>query len=559
MKKKLNVTYDYDFCYNEAKKYKTLQEFRKGSPEAARAAKYRKWLSDYNWLENKVKPLGYWNEETCREEALKHKTVKSFHDNSGGAYTISSKNGWLKDYTWLEREHASKWHYTKEACEEEAKKYSTLYDFRTKSRQYYEQSKSKGWLNDYVWLDRVKKPLGYWNKQTCFETAKEFTTIIDFRNEYPHVYQMAKENGWLNDYVWLEKKSYVDLDKQNDNVYAYVFEEFKSVYVGRTNKLKRRHREHTRYQNNDTVHKFICENGIQNPTMIVLEENVTIREGLEKENYWKEWYKEKGYSILNKAGTGLTSGSVGGIGCNQSRWTRDACYEEAKKYDSRTKFARGKQTAYEQARTNGWLDDYTWFKKIKIKYTYEMCYDAAKMCESVKLFRKQYPREYYYSRKNEWLKDFIWLKDDEQKYTYEKLYNLAKNYTNVSDLMTEHYDEWQAAKRLQITKDFTWLNHDRNKFTYEDCFVAAKNYNSLKDFKQSQKAYYKAASWHGWVIDYVWMKDYPEVNLDYDGCVAEASRCDCITKFLRTNPNVYWHCVKNKWIDSIKETVWKKK
>lgn len=184
MKKRLNIEYNYDFCYNEAKKYTTLKDFRKKSKEAARAARYRGWEKDYIWLENTIKPKGYWNEETCKEESLKHKTIRSFHDNSGGAYTCALKNGWIDDYIWLERETTQKGFYTEERCLKEAKKYDKLIDFRKKSRGYYEQAKSNGWLSSYDWLVRGIRPKRYWNEETCKEASKECKTFLEFRNKY---------------------------------------------------------------------------------------------------------------------------------------------------------------------------------------------------------------------------------------------------------------------------------------------------------------------------------------------------------------------------------------
>ncbi|MBS7358182.1 MAG: GIY-YIG nuclease family protein, partial [Bacteroidales bacterium] len=561
MKRNLDRKYDYDFCIEEAKKYTTLQDFRKNSKEAARAAQYRGWINDYTWLENTIMPQGYWNEETCREEALKHDTFMSFHDRGKGAYKIAAKNGWVEDYTWLKREVAKRGFYTKEVCEQEARKYTDFMKFRTESRKYYEQAKKNGWLEEYTWLIRKTKPMGYWTEETCREEAKRYTTRLDFRNKNYAVYQKAHDNEWLGSYYWLEDKSYVNLDEVCDNVYAYVFEDFKSVYIGRTKSLRQRHYHHTKYDSpkrNDTVREYIREHNVLNPEMSVLERNVTIREGLEKEKYWEDWYRDRGYEILNKAATGIVSGSVGGLGCGKSRWTKELCFEEAKKYKTRTEFSKKKHSAYKQAKINGWIDDYTWMEKPTPPFTFESSLEIAKKYDDMISFRRDNLTCYNACKRNGWLESFPWLKKYEPKYTYKTLYELAQQYTSAADLKSEHYDAWQAIKRLQMAKDLTWLDPSRNRFTYKDCFSLAKEYSSLEDFKQFNKAYYKAASWHGWVIDYEWMKDCPKVESNYNECVIEASSYDCATKFLRSNPNLYWYCVKNKWIGSMKETIWKK-
>ena len=38
-------------------------------------------------------------------------------------------------------------------------------------------------------------------------------------------------------------------------------------------------------------------------------------------------------------------------------WTYETCYEEAKKYSTRTEFCKGCGSAYEVARKNGWMDE----------------------------------------------------------------------------------------------------------------------------------------------------------------------------------------------------------
>ena len=45
------------------------------------------------------------------------------------------------------------------------------------------------------------------------------------------------------------------------------------------------------------------------------------------------------------------------------KWTRESCYQEAKKYFSRSQFQKGCSGAYIASRKNGWLDDYKWMQR----------------------------------------------------------------------------------------------------------------------------------------------------------------------------------------------------
>ena len=70
------------------------------------------------------KPRGYWNYENCYNEAKKYKSRGEFVKNCPSAYNSAWKNNWLNDYTWFsESASAKKWDY--ETCLEESKKYKT--------------------------------------------------------------------------------------------------------------------------------------------------------------------------------------------------------------------------------------------------------------------------------------------------------------------------------------------------------------------------------------------------------------------------------------------------
>ena len=158
----------------------------------------------------------------------------------------------------------------------------------------------------------------------------------------------------------------------------YYFEKYDAVYVGRTINKKRRDREHIFNTESDAVARFAMRHNIAVPSMIILEENLTLEKGQEREDYWVNYYKEQGYNILNSGRTGVGLGSLGSLA--GIKWTKDKCFEEAKKYSYRKEFQRGSVGAYTRALKRGWLKEYTWFKRPQSwnqKWNQESCYDEA--------------------------------------------------------------------------------------------------------------------------------------------------------------------------------------
>ena len=148
------VTITEERCRAMARKCKTLKEFS-GTyrPEYAKA--YRAgWLPGYPWLARTRKPRGTWDEAGCRREARKYRTLKEFRTLSVTAYVIAQSHGWLKGYTWLRRGKGPR--ATREECLEAARGYSTLKEFTRNAHRYYMAAHYHGWLGDYPWLLRAR-------------------------------------------------------------------------------------------------------------------------------------------------------------------------------------------------------------------------------------------------------------------------------------------------------------------------------------------------------------------------------------------------------------------
>ena len=142
-----------DECYKEAKKYSTLKDFRKKSPTAYNVSLKNNWDKEYTWLVTTKTPAGYWNYDHCFEEAKKYKTRKQFCKGNHSAYDSALKHKWLDDYTWFDPPKFVPLSY--EDCYRLAKKCTKLSDFTKNCGGAYYKAKKEGWIDDYTWLEKT--------------------------------------------------------------------------------------------------------------------------------------------------------------------------------------------------------------------------------------------------------------------------------------------------------------------------------------------------------------------------------------------------------------------
>lgn len=213
-------------------------------------------------------------------------------------------------------------YWTEEAVTIEAKKYKTKKEFKEKSGGAFYAASKNGWLKKYFWLNTIK-PKGYWNYETCKEAALKYNTKSEFQKGDRRGYNLARKNGWLEEYTWLKDARIEIFKGKIDSIYVYIFEEYNSVYVGRTLMRLQKDRDWSHrhaiyidgknkkhYVKSDSVYNFSVEKKCEIPSMIILEENLTIEEGQKREKYWIEYFKKQGKKVLNKA----PAGSIGTLG-----------------------------------------------------------------------------------------------------------------------------------------------------------------------------------------------------------------------------------------------------
>lgn len=540
LKSRSLTKWTYETCFEEAKKYQTRYAFEKKAGAAYRVALQNNWLDEYTWFVSIRRPVGYWAYETCFEEAKKYKTRSEFARSSVAAYEKARKNGWLDEYTWFDSDATPAGFWTYERCLLEAKKYKTKNEFLQSNGRAYRAAYRNNWLNDYTWFE----PKFMWTYEKCYEVAKQYKTKREFEKGRSGAYVAARKRGWLKDYTWMVSNRVDVIIGKLDNVYSYYFEEYNAIYIGRTIRPRRRDCEHIFNTKNDAVARFALEHKCPVPPMLILEEKLSLEKGQEREDYWVNYYKERGYFVLNSAKTGIGIGSLGTLG--GTKWTKEKCFKEAQKYKYRKEFQRGSVGAYTRALRMGWLEDYTWFNRPQNwnqKWDEESCYDEALKYQTTGELKKEAPRVYELARKNKWLEDYVWLEDTirrvSHRWTYDVCYELAKKFKTKSEFQKKNRIACQVSRDKGWVDDFVWLKGNfippRRQWDYDSCYEEAKKYKTRSEFeygKGSGNAYVVARK-HGWIKDYTWFEERQKPNgyWTYERCFEEAKKYTTRTEF----------------------------
>jgi hypothetical protein len=434
----------YETCMEAAKKYTSRGEFQKNSGSAYKVARENNWLDNYDWL-GTPKTGKKWTYETCLLEAKKFKSKSEFLKGNDTAYSVARKNRWLDEYDWFEQKQKPKGFWNYENCKTEALKYKSKKEFDKGCTSAYQAALNNGWINDYNWFEEIHKPIGYWNYENCRAEALKYKSRSEFCNKCSSAYVYSLNNGWINDYDWFKDIDEFSKSQRNHCVYAYVWRDKNVAYVGLTYRMLRRHQEHLTKQT--PVSRYSQAEGVEIPDPIYLEVGMTYEEGQEKEAYYINYFKQQGFNLLNT----LPAGGIGGFG--KGKWNYETCMEESKKYTTKSEFMNGSGGAYNVARRNGWLKEYTWLaltRKPRGYWNYITCKEEALKYLSCSEFQKGSQVAYEVARKKGWIPDYDWFeqkKNPSGYWSYEKCKEESKKYKTQTEFCKGCSGAYNAARK----------------------------------------------------------------------------------------------------------------
>ena len=293
------------------------------------------------------------------------------------------------------------------------------------------------------------------------------------------------------------------MSNKRDNIYIYLWEEFNTVYVGRTVNPKSRHYQH-RHIPTEKTYQFSSEHGVEHPKMIIIENDLSIEEGIEREKYWINEYRENSpYNVLNKTKGGEVGVSDG------IKWTKETVLEEAKKYNSLSQFKYNNNSAYSSARLNGWLKEITWFHRpiYTTKWSKDAVFEESKKYSKKYHFQKGCESAYQTARKNDWLKEMTWLKEDGHliKWTKDAVFEESKKYATRNSFRKGSSSAYHSALKNGWINEMYWLKPDV-KWTKDVVFEESKKYSTKVEFKKNSSVAYRVAVKNKWIKEMPWIR-----------------------------------------------------
>ena len=293
-----------------------------------------------------------------------------------------------------------------------------------------------------------RKPANFkWSKEKCQEEALKYNHKIDFKKNSKGAYPAALSNGWINDIC----SHMMPLgNKYKRMIYRFVFPD-NYFYVGLTCNSNRRKKEHLK-KSNSAVYDYIQKTK-SIPFYEELTDYLEIDVAQIQEEYWKNKSEEDGYLCLNKAKTGA-------LGDYNLFWTKEKCYEEALKYNSRTEFMNGCPSAFNSSHKNKWIDDVCSHMMLKQKNwkDKEVCRQDALKYDTRYEYYAGSCSSYDSARRNGWLNEIcshmIELRKPKGYWTLENSITEAKKYNKSNELKKNNASVYKIMCKNKLIKNF---------------------------------------------------------------------------------------------------------
>lgn len=299
-----------------------------------------------------------WTLEKLQEEANKYSTRGEFCKANKSAYCMALKQNIIDV---LFQNHINNGFYLKwtlEALQIEANKHKTRGDFWKNNPNAATTALNKNLMNELFknhinegYSDKQMK-FGYWTEEKMQEEVNKYQTRKDFLKNSSAAHSVYGKKMIDELFKNHPNEGFIDVEEWKENsyiIYVYEIPDFNKAYVGLTNNVERRDKEHL-FSFNEKLNIFCKENNIPVPEYKILEDNIKSTEVKNKEEYWIQKYKNIGWYMFNIA----KAGSLGGYA---KKWSKKSLQIEANKYKSINEFRKKNNSAYNCALRKKLIDE----------------------------------------------------------------------------------------------------------------------------------------------------------------------------------------------------------
>ena len=327
-----------------------------------------------------------------------------------------------------------------------------------------------------------------WTDELVINESKKFKTRTEFARKSNSAYKYSKRHNLIDEFYWLSKF----VDDRPRCVYAYVDEDNKVAYIGLTVNKQLRHLTHstgkccTHKKSKSPVYDYFSSIKKDVPNPIYLEDNLSITDARELEDFWIHIYEKNGYSLLNKGKTGKYSGSIG----LHFKWNKETAIEESKKYTNKVDFKKNSPCAYEFIRKHKLFNETPWINDLQRKpWTKDEVFKESHKYSSKNDFSKN-SYAYVIAVKNNWINEMTWLKRPKNYnfiWSKEKVFEESRKYSTKSEFNKNNSSAYNVARKNGWLQNMTWL-HQRLQWNYESAYKESQKYHSRSEFKKNNRS-----------------------------------------------------------------------
>jgi hypothetical protein len=196
-----------------------------------------------------------------------------------------------------------------------------------------------------------------------------------------------------------------------------------------------------------------------------------------------------------------------------SNWDLKSCASEARKFKSRTEWAKGSSTSYSIAAQNGWLNHCCAHMAQKIKpngfWTKEKCKAEARKFECRSDWAKKSGTSYNVALSKKWLDECCTHMHQKRKpmgyWTLERCEEEAKRHSCSTDWQKANAASYAIAIERgwysQCSAHFKPRKLKNGSWTKEKCAKEAMKYKTRTALSKGSTGAYHAALEHGWLDD----------------------------------------------------------